>query len=96
MVPIDPLQFDTSQPVHPTSEQKLGSSDKTGKSHIRQTIRLDLGTDYQPYIQKALNESPEAKDSTAVLEARKALEQGELDGPQAALQAAEAILRFGI
>lgn len=96
MVPIDPIQFDKSQPVHPSSEQKPGVSEKTEKSLDGRAIRFDLGTDYQPYIQKALSESSEAKDLTAILEAQKALEQGELDSPQVARQAAEAILRFGI
>ncbi|HOQ04436.1 MAG TPA: hypothetical protein PKY88_04415 [Anaerohalosphaeraceae bacterium] len=96
MVPIDPIQFDMSQPVHPTSEQKHGSSEKTEKSPVRQTFRFDLGNTYQPYIQRALNESSETKGLNSILEARKALEQGELDSPEAARRAAEAILRFGI
>lgn len=97
MRPIDSVQFDAVVPISPSSERKSGEVEKPPQSADGRAVRPELGTAYQPFFQKALaNPLDEGKDSPAVLEAKRALEQGQLDSPQAARQAAEAILRFGI
>ena len=53
-----------------------------------------LRTEYAPFIRKALE--LEETDSLAVAEARRALESGQLDTPEAAQYTAETILNTGI
>ncbi|MEJ5260779.1 MAG: hypothetical protein WHS88_11380 [Anaerohalosphaeraceae bacterium] len=94
MNPIDPVQFDINPPVTPSGDRKPAALDSSKPSKTDRSVRLELRTDYHPFVQKALR-SLQTSDS-AVLEAKKALEQGEIDSPQAARAAAQAILRFGI
>lgn len=97
MRPIDSIQPDPAVQIHSRTERKDSAAANSGRSCAEGSIRAEFGTIYQPFIQKAQSGTPnEGKDSAAVLEAQKALEQGELDSPQAARFAAEAILRFGI
>lgn len=92
---IDPVQFDINPPVYPSGDRKPAALDPSKPSKTDRSVHLKLGADYHPFVQKALS-SLQTTDSDAVLEAKKALERGELDSPQATRAAAESILRFGI
>jgi len=94
MIPINPVQLDSSQPIQPYPERKNGPSEKSESAAGSPSVRVELGADYQRFLQEALQ--TESSGSQAVLEAQNALEKGLLDSPQAAREAAEAILRFGV
>lgn len=94
MIPIHPVQLDSNQPVQPYPERKNGRCERSESAAGDPSVRIELGADYQRFLQEALQ--TESSGSQAVLEARNALENGLLDSPQAAREAAEAMLRFGV
>lgn len=95
MDPIESIQFDPCQRTEPSPERKKAPAGKSEKPIPSPPVRIELGTEYQSFVQKALQQT-EPLHSQVILEARQALEQGQLDTPEAARLAAQAILRFGI
>ena len=63
------------------------------KTSLTDAADSTLRTEYEPFIRKAVELEA---DSRVVVQARQALESGELDTPEAAQAAAENILEYGI
>ena len=91
MTGIEKMQIDPNQLfIQLSPDQPVQTPKQTGKENDR----IEFSTDYQKYIRQSAEE--EQVQSQKVLEARKALESGELDSLQAARLAAESLLQFGI
>lgn len=89
---IDPSQLN----IQSLPDQVVDSGGKKpAHSTSRQTDRVEFGSAYQKVIEKALGSDVNPALS-AVQEARKLLEKGDLDSAESARLAAESMLRFGI
>ena len=74
--------------------QKLQKADSEGASHSADTKDVSDTASIEPYLEKSLAYDPAQTD--AVQQAKKALETGELDTPEAFRRTAETILKLGI
>ncbi len=95
MTGIEKMYINSNTPLIPlTTDQKTVAADPAGRnSSGLGADQIELDTAHEKYIKQI---DREENDSQKILEARKALESGQLDSIEAARLAAEAILHFGI
>ena len=95
MTGIEKVQIESNQqliqfPLDSSSDQ----SRQAGPAARQEADRIEFSAAYQKFISQALDQ--DQNPSQKILEARDALENGELDSPQSARLTAEALLQFGI
>ena len=92
---IERMQIEGNQSyLNNPLDRTLDPNSKEDRSIDHENDRLEFSKTYQTFIQQSIQMDPHP--SAAVQEARRALENGDLDNPHAARLAAESLLKFGI
>ena len=92
MTGIEKMQIESNQPFIQFPLDPAADQPRPLNRGIREdTDRIEFGAVYQKFIRQAL--AAEQDSSQKILEARKALENGELDSPQSTRLAAESLRR---
>lgn len=92
------MDMDSSNNIVPAgSDNILRWRYNENPRHVR-TNRGDeaVRAEYEQIVQKALNAEPEGADAGVIEQARAELRSGQLDSPEAIMEAAGNIIRFGI
>ena len=95
MTGIEKMQIESNQPFIQFPLDPAADQPKSLNRGTREDAdRIEFSAVYQKFIRQTLDQ--DQNSSQKVLEAKKALENGELDSPQSARLAAESLLQFGI